>query len=101
MMKHVGSSMPDLMLQVHYDDAARTVTLTSDAFDSTLVCEFVIEHLPQAGILVYADDTGAPRLPGTRWQLMFALAGVLYECEIALQVTAKGARLATARLSPR
>lgn len=100
-MKHVGSSMPDLMLQVHYDDAARTVTLTSDAFDSTLVCDFAMEHLPQAGILVYADDTGGPRLPGSRWQLMFSLAGVLYECEIALQVSPKGGRHATARLSPR
>jgi hypothetical protein len=89
------------MLRVQYDDASRTVTLTSDAFDSALVCDFAIEHLPQAGILVYADDTGAPRLPGSRWQLIFSLAGVLYECEIALQVSSKGERKATARLSPR
>ncbi|CAN7778362.1 hypothetical protein LJR290_007946 [Variovorax sp. LjRoot290] len=101
MLKHVGSSLPDLMIQVQYDDAARTVTLSSDAFDSTLVSEFAIEHLPQAGIIVFADETGGPRVPGARWQLMFSLAGVLYECEIALQASSDGARKATARLSPR
>jgi hypothetical protein len=71
-MKHSGSSLPDLEIQVEYDDAARTVTLTSDAFDSTLVSEFAIEHLPQAGIIVYADETGGARVPGARWQLMYS-----------------------------
>ena len=98
-MKQRGSSLPDLEIRVEYDDAARTVTLTSDAFDSTLVSEFAIEHLPQAGI-VYVDETGEPRVPGARWQLMFSLAGVLNECEVALQANraAGVSRRATARL---
>lgn len=97
------SSMPDLEILVAYDEAARTVTLTADAFDSTLVSEFAIEHLPQAGIIVFADETGGPRIPGARWQLMFSLAGVLYKCEVALQAIrgAGGTRRATTRLSPR
>jgi hypothetical protein len=102
-MKHSGSSLPDLEIQVAYDDATRTVTLSSDAFDSTLVSDFAIEHLPQAGIIVFVDETGGPRVPGVRWELLFSLAGVLYECEVVLQANrATGVtRRATTRLNPR
>lgn len=101
-MKHTHSSLLDMELEaVEYDDAARVVTLRANAFDSSLVASFVLRDLRDAGILVYYDETGGPRAPGARWQLMFCLAGVLYECEVALQADFSGVHRPAARLTPR
>jgi len=101
-MKHTSSSLLDMELEaVEYDDAARVVTLRANAFDSSLVASFVLRDLRDAGIIVYYDETGGPRTPGARWQLMFCLAGVLYECEVALQADFSGVHRPAARLTPR
>lgn len=101
-MKHSFSSLLDMDIEaVEYDDAARVVTLKANSFDSSLVASFVLRDLRDAGIIVYYDETGGPRVPGARWQLMFCLAGVLYECEIALQADFSGAHQPAARLTPR
>ncbi|VTU45005.1 hypothetical protein [Variovorax sp. RA8] len=100
--KHSFSSLMDLEIEeVEYDDAARVVTLKADAFDSALVAEFALRDLRDAGIIVYYDETGAPRPPGARWQFMYCLAGVLYECEIALQSDRNDVHRPAARLTPR
>lgn len=101
-IKHTFSSLPDMELEaVEYDDAARVVTLRANAFDSSLLASFVLRDLRDAGIIVYYDETGGPRAPGARWQLMFCLAGVLYECEVALQSDFSGVHRPAARLTPR
>ena len=101
-MKHRCSSLLDLYIEeVEYDDAARVVTLKAGSFDSSLVGTFATRDLREAGIIVYYDETAGPRVPGTRWQLMFSLAGVLYECEIALQADSSGVERTAARLTPR
>ncbi|CAN7368545.1 hypothetical protein LJR178_006443 [Variovorax sp. LjRoot178] len=101
-MKHSFSSLLDMEIEaVEYDDAARVVTLRGNAFDSSLVASFVLRDLRDAGIIVYYDETGGPRAPGARWQLMFCLAGVLYECEVALQSDFSGVHRPAARLTPR
>jgi len=101
-IKHTFSSLLDMELEaVEYDDAARVVTLRANAFDSSLVASFVLRDLRDAGIIVYYDETGGPRAPGAQWQLMFCLAGVLYECEVALQADFSGVHRPAARLTPR
>ncbi|WP_143694676.1 hypothetical protein [Variovorax sp. JS1663] len=101
-IKHTFSSLMDMELEaVEYDDAARVVTLKANAFDSSLVASFALRDLREAGIIVYYDETGEPRAPGARWQMMLCLAGVLYECEIALQSDLSGVHRPAARLTPR
>lgn len=101
-IKQTFSSLLDMELEaVEYDDAARVVTLRGNSFDSSLVASFVLRDLRDAGIIVYYDETGGPRVPGARWQLMFCLAGVLYECEVALQADFSGVHRPAARLTPR
>lgn len=101
-IKHSFSSLMDLEIEeVDYDDAARVVTLKANAFDSSLVAAYVLGDLRDAGIIVYYDETGGPRPPGARWQLMYSLSGVLYECEIALQVDFSKVQRPAARLTPR
>ncbi|MDM0032367.1 hypothetical protein QTI33_09545 [Variovorax sp. J22P271] len=101
-LKHTNSLMFDLHLEaVEYDDAARTVTISANAFDSYLVGWFATSDLREAGILVFRDETNGPPTTGARWQLFFSLAGVLYECDIALQTVRGGGTRTTTSLRPR
>lgn len=102
LLKHSGSLMFDLHIEaVEYDDAARTVTLRANAFDSWLIGWFATDDLGAAGIIVYRDETDGPRVPGERWQLLYSLAGVLYECEVAVQRVRGGGTRTTTSLRPR
>lgn len=102
LLKHTGSLMFDLHLEaVEYDDAARTVTLKANAFDSYLVGWFATRDLREAGIIVFRDETNGPRMPGARWQLLYSLAGVLYECDVAVQTERAGGTRTTTSLRPR
>jgi hypothetical protein len=68
-----------------YDDAARTVTLAADEFDSILVAGFVIYSLAPAGIVAFTDETEEIRSPQAPWSLVFVLAGVSYDLKVVRQ----------------
>lgn len=56
-LKHTGSCLPDGLFRVTVDRDRLRVTITSDAFDSSLVGCLVTDILPdQHGIVAYRDD---------------------------------------------
>lgn len=72
-------------MRVKYDDAAMTVTLTADEFDSVLISGFVIYSLAPAGIVAFTDETDEIRSPQAPWSLVFVLAGVSYGLKVVRQ----------------
>ena len=101
-LKHSFSWLLDLPVRVTYDDAARTVTLQADEFDSVLVAGFVIHSLAPAGVIAFTDETDEIRSPQAPWSLIYVLAGVSYRLKVVRQkeFSREGKIRVAARLVP-
>ena len=81
-LKHFGSCLPDLMVDVASDDAARLVTLTMKHFDSALVADIVTGEFHELGVSAFRDDSLGWIKPDAAYRLRIDVAGHLFDAQV-------------------
>lgn len=82
-LKHSGSSLPDLPAHVIIDAAARVVTIEVDAIDSTLILTLVSTVLQEEhGVIAFSDDNAGWTPPAPLFQLRIHFEGRHYVAHV-------------------
>lgn len=85
LMKHTGSSLPDLGVRAKFDEEMRKVHAETDHFDSVHV-SMLFRSLESDGRLCIEDErdyiTNRPTPP---WEVFLTIAGVRYLCRVVLR----------------
>ena len=103
-LKHLGSCLPDGLFRVTVDHARFLVTITSDAFDSSLIGWLVTRVLPdEHGIVAYQEDKHwVPRpAPYAVRVRIGGLAGIEFSARVVRLSKAVGGGVAVRLSEPR
>ena len=104
-LKHTGSCLPDGLFRVEVDRDRLLVTITSDAFDSSLVGWLVTGILPdEHGIVAYREDDAGwvPAAAPYDLQIRFGgQAGVEFRAQVVRLSSAVGGGVAVRLSEPR